>query len=84
MRMLPSLSACSFAFASAVGARHRARTLAEFIAWCRNKPQDATLGIAGFGTTPEVRNAARLSQDIRNDFARWAEVVKRTGFKADA
>jgi tripartite-type tricarboxylate transporter receptor subunit TctC len=208
----PIATACSFDFAFAVGANHPARTLAEFVAWCKKNPKDASLGIAGFGTTPhflgwtfaqqagialeaipykgtpqmaqelaagqiacaispqanfaelvkggrlrllgttgparspvfpqvptfseagyaalqseewfglfaragtpqplldalaeatrkavarestrralaelgfnpEVRNAARLAQDIKSDFARWAEVVKRTGFKADA
>ena len=36
------------------------------------------------GFIPEVRDAARLARDIRSDFERWAEVVRRTGFKADA
>jgi tripartite-type tricarboxylate transporter receptor subunit TctC len=40
--------------------------------------------LAEQGFKPEVRHGARLAQDIRSDFARWAEVVKRTGFKADA
>lgn len=40
--------------------------------------------LADMGFNPETRDAARLTRDIRSDFERWAEVVRRTGFKAEA
>ena len=46
--------------------------------------EDVRKALGEMGFNPEARNAARLVQDIRADFERWAEVVRRTGFKADA
>ncbi|HSV47595.1 MAG TPA: tripartite tricarboxylate transporter substrate-binding protein [Ramlibacter sp.] len=48
----PVATACTFDFALTVGANHPARTLAEFVAWCKQNPKDASLGVAGLGTTP--------------------------------
>ncbi len=48
----PIGTACTFDFAFVVGANHPARTLSEFVAWCRAHPKQASLGIAGLGTTP--------------------------------
>ncbi|SDP61764.1 Tripartite-type tricarboxylate transporter, receptor component TctC [Rhodoferax sp. OV413] len=42
------------------------------------------LHLLGMGFNPEACGASRLAQDIRTDFERWAEVVRRTGFKADS
>ena len=36
------------------------------------------------GFAPEVHDTARLNRDIQADFTRWAEVVRKTGFKAEA
>ncbi|HSV52355.1 MAG TPA: tripartite tricarboxylate transporter substrate-binding protein [Burkholderiaceae bacterium] len=48
----PVATACTFDFALTVGANHPARTLAEFVAWCKRNPKDASVGVAGLGTTP--------------------------------
>lgn len=48
----PIATACTFDFAFTVGANHPARNLAEFIAWCKVNPKQASLGVAGLGTTP--------------------------------
>lgn len=48
----PVATACSFDFAFVVGAGHPAKTLAEFVAWAKAHPQQASLGVAGLGTTP--------------------------------
>lgn len=44
---------------------------------------DVRKALSDMGFNPEARNAARLAQDIRGDFERWAEVVRKTGFKAE-
>lgn len=49
---VPVTTACTFDFAFAVGANHPARSLSEFIAWCKQNPKQANLGVAGLGTTP--------------------------------
>ncbi|HSW04370.1 tripartite tricarboxylate transporter substrate-binding protein [Aquabacterium sp.] len=49
---VPIGTACSFDFAFTVGATHPARTLAEFVAWCKQNPKLASVGVAGLGTTP--------------------------------
>jgi tripartite-type tricarboxylate transporter receptor subunit TctC len=48
----PIATACTFDFALVVGAGHPAKTLAEFAAWCKANPRQASLGVAGLGTTP--------------------------------
>lgn len=48
----PIATACTFDFAFVVGAEHPARSLAEFAAWCKAHPKQASLGVAGLGTTP--------------------------------
>ncbi len=48
----PVATACTFDFAFVVGSNHPAKTLAEFVTWCKANPQQASLGIAGLGTTP--------------------------------
>ena len=40
--------------------------------------------LADMGFAPEVHDTARLNRDIQADFTRWAEVVRKTGFKAEA
>ena len=40
--------------------------------------------LADMGFAPEVHDTARLQRDIQADHARWAEVVRKTGFKAEA
>lgn len=45
---------------------------------------DVRKALLDMGFNPEARSAARLAQDIRADFDRWAEVVRKTGFKAEA
>jgi tripartite-type tricarboxylate transporter receptor subunit TctC len=40
--------------------------------------------LSDMGFAPETRDATRLARDIRADFERWAEVVRKTGFKAEA
>lgn len=49
---VPITTACTFDFALTVGADHPARTLSEFLAWCKQNPKQANLGVAGLGTTP--------------------------------
>lgn len=48
----PIATACTFDFAFVVSASHPAKTLAEFLAWCKVHPQQASVGVAGLGTTP--------------------------------
>lgn len=48
----PIATACTFDFAFVVGANHPARTLGEFTAWCKAHPKQASVGVAGLGTTP--------------------------------
>lgn len=48
----PIATACTFDFAFVVGASHPAKTLAEFAAWCKANPKQASVGVAGLGTTP--------------------------------
>lgn len=48
----PVATACTFDFAFVVGANHPAKTLAEFVAWCKANPKLASVGVAGLGTTP--------------------------------
>ena len=40
--------------------------------------------LTDMGFAPEVHDTARLTRDIQADFSRWAEVVRKTGFKAEA
>jgi tripartite-type tricarboxylate transporter receptor subunit TctC len=48
----PVATACTFDFAFVVGANHPAKTQAEFAAWCKANPKQASVGVAGLGTTP--------------------------------
>lgn len=48
----PIATTCTFDFALVVGAGYPAKTLAEFVARCRTHPKEASVGVAGLGTTP--------------------------------
>lgn len=50
--VVPVTTTCTFDFALAVGAQHPAGSLSDFIAWCKQNPAKANLGVAGLGTTP--------------------------------
>ncbi|MCD6671285.1 MAG: hypothetical protein LT106_00355 [Burkholderiaceae bacterium] len=46
----PIATACTFDFSLAVAADHPARTLAQFVDWCKANPKKASLGNPGLGT----------------------------------
>ena len=46
----PVATACTFDFAFVVGANHPARTLAEFAAWCKANPRQASYGVPAAGS----------------------------------
>lgn len=48
--VVPIVTACTFDFALAVAHDHPAKTLGEFIAWCKAHPKQASVGNPGLGT----------------------------------
>lgn len=48
----PIATACTYDFALAIANDHPSRTLAEFVAWCKAHPKQASIGNPGLGTPP--------------------------------
>lgn len=56
-QVAPISPVCEYSFALTVGPGTPARTLKEFVAWCKSNPKQASFGSPGHGTAPHVVGA---------------------------
>lgn len=56
-QIAPISPVCEYSFALTVGPGVPAKTLKEFVAWCKSNPKQASFGTPGHGTAPHVIGA---------------------------